>query len=95
MKPADDSQPCYFCGNPLVRGKGRRPLHIGLFNDAVSSSGCRLLDVRMVKDNGLDRLSGGLIWGKKVKFSRYRPGVAQRVGRCIALLFPDRGTRRG
>jgi len=23
----------------------------------------------------------------KVKFSRYRPGVAQRVGRGIALLF--------
>jgi len=28
-------------------------------------------------------------------FSRYRPGVAQRVGRGIALLFHDRGTRRG
>jgi len=31
----------------------------------------------------------------KVKFSRYRPGMAQRVGRGIALLFHDRGTRRG
>jgi len=31
----------------------------------------------------------------KVKCSRYRPGVAQRVGRGIALLFHDRGTRRG
>ena len=31
----------------------------------------------------------------KVKCSRYRPGVAQRVGRSIALLFHDRGTRRG
>ena len=28
-------------------------------------------------------------------WSRYRPGVAQRVGRGIALLFYDRGTRRG
>jgi len=27
--------------------------------------------------------------------SRYRPGVAQRVGRGIALLFHERGTRRG
>ena len=26
---------------------------------------------------------------------RYRPGVAQRVGRVTALLFHDRGTRRG
>ena len=31
----------------------------------------------------------------KVKCSRYRPGVAQRVGRGIALLFHDSGTRRG
>jgi len=31
----------------------------------------------------------------KVKCSRYRPGVAQRVGRGIALLFHDRGSRRG
>jgi len=29
-----------------------------------------------------------------VKCSCYRPGVAQRVGRGIALLFHDRGTRR-
>jgi len=32
---------------------------------------------------------------KKVKWSRYRPGVSQTVGRGIALLFHDRGTRRG
>jgi len=31
----------------------------------------------------------------KVKWSRYRPCVAQRVGRGIALLFHDHGTRRG
>jgi len=31
----------------------------------------------------------------KVKWSSYRPGVAQRVGRGIVLLFHDRGTRRG
>ena len=31
----------------------------------------------------------------KVKWSRYRSDVAQRVGRGIALLFNDRGTRRG
>jgi len=30
----------------------------------------------------------------KVKCSRYRSGVAQRVGRGIALSFHDRGTRR-
>jgi hypothetical protein len=30
-----------------------------------------------------------------VKWSRYRPGVAQRVGRGIALLFHDHRTRRG
>jgi len=31
----------------------------------------------------------------KVKCSRYRPGVAQSVGRGIALLFHDHGTRGG
>ena len=31
----------------------------------------------------------------KVKWSRYGPGMAQRVGTGIALLFHDRGTRRG
>jgi len=31
----------------------------------------------------------------KVKVIRYRPGVTQRVGRGIAVLFHDRGTRRG
>ena len=31
----------------------------------------------------------------KLMCSRYRPGVAQRLGRGIALLFHDRGTRRG
>ena len=30
----------------------------------------------------------------KVKWSRYRPGVVQRVGRGLALLLHDRGTRR-
>ena len=29
-----------------------------------------------------------------IKWSRYKPVVAQRVGRGIALLFLDRGTRR-
>jgi len=32
---------------------------------------------------------------KKVKWSRYMPGVAQKLGKGIALLFHDRGTRRG
>jgi len=30
---------------------------------------------------------------KKIKCSRYRPGVSQRVGRGIALLLHDHGTR--
>ena len=31
----------------------------------------------------------------RVKFSRYRPRVAQRVGRGLALLYHDLGTRSG
>ena len=35
-------------------------------------------------------------WVKvKVTWSRYMSGVAQRVGRGVALIFHDRGTRRG
>jgi len=36
-----------------------------------------------------------LSYHKKVKWSRCRPGVAQNVGKGIALLIHDRGTRRG
>ena len=35
-----------------------------------------------------------IYYDKQVKLSRYRPGVAQRVGRGIALLLHNRGTRR-
>jgi len=31
----------------------------------------------------------------KVKWSHYRPGVAQKVGKVITLFFHDRGIRRG
>ena len=34
-------------------------------------------------------------WKVKVKWSRNKSDEAQRVGRVIALLFHDRGTRRG
>jgi hypothetical protein len=46
-----------------------------------------------VIDLGQNKVIEGLCY--KVKLSRYRPVVAQRVGRDIALLFHDRGTRRG
>jgi len=36
-----------------------------------------------------------LLKKKREKFSCYRPSVTQRVGRGIALLFHDCGTRRG
>jgi hypothetical protein len=35
------------------------------------------------------------MYKKNVKEARYRPGAAQRVGRVIALLFHDLGTRKG
>ena len=40
---------------------------------------------------------GGLCFSDttSVKWSRYRSGVAQRMGRGIALLYHGRGTRRG
>jgi len=33
--------------------------------------------------------------GKNIELSHYRPGVAQSMGRGIALLFHDCGTIRG
>ena len=39
-------------------------------------------------------LTQSLTETSKVKWSRYRPSVAQRVGRGIALLFHDRDIRR-
>ena len=49
----------------------------------------------MCNPNQLNRIRTNTKVKVKVKWSRYRPGVAQRVGRGIALLFHDRGTRRG
>jgi hypothetical protein len=46
-------------------------------------------------DFNLKRVNFTLFKKVKVKWSRYRPGVAQRVGRGIALLLHDRGTRMG
>ena len=40
-------------------------------------------------------VGGGIILTVKLKWSRYSPGVAQRVSRVIALLFHDHGTGRG
>jgi hypothetical protein len=37
-----------------------------------------------------------MVWTESLIYcSRYRPGVVQRVGRGIALLFYDRSTRKG
>ena len=41
-----------------------------------------------------ESIASNLFAIKKLKWSRYRPGVAQRVGRGIALLFHGRGNRR-
>ena len=50
--------------------------------------------LKFVKE-GLASVSLNTVVCKKAKCCRYRPGVAQRVGRGIALLFHDCGTRRG
>jgi len=54
--------------------------------------------ITLLQPSGLTNLAGINNYYLKVKVkekcSHYRPGVAQRVGRGIALLFHDRGTRR-
>jgi len=63
-----------------------RPLSVGLT--------CIFIEDLRKNILNLSQESGG--WNYvKVKWSRHRPGVAQRVGIGIALLFHDRGTRRG
>ena len=49
----------------------------------------------MFRPHILTILSRSIQVKKKLKWSRYKPGVAQRVGRGITLLFHDRSTRRG
>ena len=48
-----------------------------------------------IRNTQLLKRAISLCCNNKVKWSRYRPGVAQMLGRCIPLLFHDRGTRRG
>ena len=54
----------------------------------------RFLGVTTKKYGQLNSFTHAFIQ-KKVKWSLYRPGVVQRMGRGIALLFHDCGTRRG
>ena len=56
------------------------------YKNWMTLSGCVLL-------NGIQFLI--YFTYKKLKYSRSRPGVAQRVGSGTVLLFHDRGTRRG
>jgi len=53
--------------------------------------------IRMIlhDQKGIIIVRNSVLKSKKVKWSCYRSGVAQSVGRVIALLFHDRGTRRG
>jgi hypothetical protein len=67
----------------------------------VSKSICCILHFNLAIHSSLTCVCGIKIWchytkvSVKVKWSRYRPSVAQRVGRGIALLFHDHSTRRG
>ena len=61
----------------------------GFWHRAVLYAGNSILKKRVS-----DRYKTQCYFEFKVKRSRYRPGVAQRAGRVIALLFHDRGTRR-
>jgi len=56
---------------------------------------CRVGNVAVLIDTAHNKMLYKPDHKVKVQFSRYRPGAAQRVGRGIALLFHDSGTRRG
>ena len=61
---------------------------------ALFRTTCNSFTVLFTKYSGFSSFRANKMW-VKVKWSRYRPGVAQRVGRGIALLFHDCDTRRG
>ena len=68
--------------------------------ETVSSSNtvcncCTIYITVALLDDGHNYWQIHVVVKVRVKWSRYRAGVAQRVGRGIALLFHDRGTRRG
>ena len=52
-------------------------------------------ELKSDKNNGYFTCRPIYSYEVKVKWSRYRVGVAQKVGRGIALLLHDRGTIRG
>ena len=58
----------------------------------VCRSHCVVLEHHVVSKSAI---LGSYCKTIQVKWSRYRSGAAQRVGRGIALLFHDRGARRG
>jgi len=65
-------------------------------NASMGQLVCQSAESRSVKQDDLFLPSNAQAYiNIKVKCPRYRPGVAQRVGSGIALLFHDRGTRRG
>ena len=71
---------CHFCSFHINWNNNQ---HLNILREWNNKT-CNL------KDKHSDSMKKG-----KVKWSRYRPGVAHWVGRGIALLFHDRGTRRG
>jgi hypothetical protein len=88
MHPATTSSPGYIVTHTL------KPMQKLInWQSNVTQSVEYPLDVHRVTKGGHNQKSNEI--KKKVKWSRYRPGVAQRVVRGIALLFHDRGTRRG
>jgi hypothetical protein len=79
--------------NGIIRGQ---VFVVNSFIFQYSNKSLLLLASSILKNHMIARCPDVIITIKvKVKRSRYRPSVAQRVGRGIALLFHDHGTRRG
>ena len=79
---------------PTVQEAGWAPGPVWTGAENLVPTGIRSRTVQPVASRYTDWATLSSCKKVKVKWSRYRPGVAQRVGRGIALLFHDRGTRR-
>ena len=93
MKPNNEKFHGFTPRQILLRWSKKKRLKMAAVRVGEKSCVCRFI---VGIPHGREQLeSNGISSKVNVKWSRYSPGVAQRVGRGIALLFHDRGTRRG
>jgi len=84
LHPTNDNEMCSYLVTLVANSE-----------TSATDSSVRELLIHILSDDLAGMMGWFITVVLKVKWYRYRPGVAQRVGRGIALLFHNCGTRRG